>query len=50
MNSSPIFYRSADRPQIAGSEAVLPAYLIGMALVPLFIKDHELRDGPGWCR
>ena len=29
--------------QIAGSEAVLPAYLIGMALAPSFIKDHELR-------
>ena len=28
--------------QIAGSEAVLPAYLIGMALAPSFIKDHEL--------
>ena len=28
--------------QIAGSEAVLPAYLIGMALAPSFITDHEL--------
>lgn len=28
--------------QIAGSEAVLPAYLIGMALAPSFIKDPEL--------
>ncbi len=28
--------------QIAGSEAVLPAYLIGMALTPAFVKDPEL--------
>jgi Kef-type K+ transport system membrane component KefB len=28
--------------QIAGSEAVLPAYLIGMSLAPSFLKDHEL--------
>jgi len=28
--------------QIAGSEAVLPAYLIGMALAPSFFKDPEL--------
>jgi Kef-type K+ transport system membrane component KefB len=28
--------------QIAGSEAVLPAYLIGMALAPAFLKDAEL--------
>lgn len=28
--------------QIAGSEAVLPAYLVGMALAPAFIKDPEL--------
>src|SRR5262249_28407758 len=28
--------------QIAGSEAVLPAYLIGMALAPSFLKDPEL--------
>lgn len=28
--------------QIAGSEAVLPAYLVGMALAPTFMKDHEL--------
>ncbi len=28
--------------QIAGSEAVLPAYLIGMALAPSFLKDQEL--------
>jgi Kef-type K+ transport system membrane component KefB len=28
--------------QIAGSEAVLPAYLIGMALASSFIKDPEL--------
>jgi Kef-type K+ transport system membrane component KefB len=27
---------------IAGSEAVLPAYLVGMALAPAFMKDHEL--------
>jgi Kef-type K+ transport system membrane component KefB len=27
---------------IAGSEAVLPAYLVGMALAPAFIKDAEL--------
>lgn len=27
---------------IAGSEAVLPAYLVGMALAPAFIKDPEL--------
>jgi Kef-type K+ transport system membrane component KefB len=25
-----------------GSEAVLPAYLIGMALAPAFLRDHEL--------
>ncbi len=28
--------------QIAGSEAVLPAYLIGMALAPAFLKDQGL--------
>ena len=28
--------------QVAGSEAVLPAYLIGMALAPAFLKDQEL--------
>jgi Kef-type K+ transport system membrane component KefB len=28
--------------QIAGSEAVLPAYLVGMALAPTFMKDVEL--------
>ncbi len=28
--------------QVAGSEAVLPAYLIGMALAPAFFKDPEL--------
>ena len=28
--------------QIAGSEAVLPAYLVGMALAPAFMKDVEL--------
>jgi Kef-type K+ transport system membrane component KefB len=28
--------------QIAGSEAVLPAYLVGMALAPAFLKDPEL--------
>jgi Kef-type K+ transport system membrane component KefB len=28
--------------QIAGSEAVLPAYLVGMALAPSFLQDHEL--------
>ena len=28
--------------QVAGSEAVLPAYLIGMALAPTFLKDQEL--------
>jgi len=28
--------------QIAGSEAVLPAYLVGMALAPAFLKDQEL--------
>jgi Kef-type K+ transport system membrane component KefB len=27
---------------IAGSEAVLPAYLVGIALAPTFLKDHEL--------
>src|SRR5260370_23599015 len=27
---------------IAGSEAVLPAYLVGMALAPAFLKDPEL--------
>jgi Kef-type K+ transport system membrane component KefB len=25
-----------------GSEAVLPAYLVGMALAPAFLRDHEL--------
>ena len=28
--------------QLAGSEAVLPAYLVGMALAPAFIRDPEL--------
>jgi Kef-type K+ transport system membrane component KefB len=28
--------------QIAGSEAVLPAYLVGMALAPTLMKDEEL--------
>ena len=28
--------------QVAGSEAVLPAYLIGMALAPTFLKNPEL--------
>jgi Kef-type K+ transport system membrane component KefB len=27
---------------VAGSEAVLPAYLVGMALAPAFLKDQEL--------
>jgi Kef-type K+ transport system membrane component KefB len=27
---------------IAGSEAVLPAYLVGMVLAPTFLKDREL--------
>jgi len=27
---------------VAGSEAVLPAYLVGMALAPAFLKDPEL--------
>ena len=27
---------------VAGSEAVLPAYLIGMALAPTFLANHEL--------
>jgi Kef-type K+ transport system membrane component KefB len=27
---------------VAGSEAVLPAYLVGMALAPTFIAEHEL--------
>jgi Kef-type K+ transport system membrane component KefB len=27
---------------VAGSEAVLPAYLVGMVLAPTFLKDHEL--------
>jgi Kef-type K+ transport system membrane component KefB len=27
---------------IAGSEAVLPAYLVGMALAPTFLAEHEL--------
>lgn len=27
---------------VAGSEAVLPAYLVGMALAPTFLKDREL--------
>ena len=28
--------------QVAGSEAVLPAYLVGIALAPAFMKDEEL--------
>jgi Kef-type K+ transport system membrane component KefB len=28
--------------QVAGSEAVLPAYLVGMALAPAFMKEPEL--------
>jgi Kef-type K+ transport system membrane component KefB len=28
--------------QVAGSEAVLPAYLVGIALAPAFLKDPEL--------
>jgi Kef-type K+ transport system membrane component KefB len=28
--------------QVAGSEAVLPAYLVGIALAPAFMKDPEL--------
>jgi Kef-type K+ transport system membrane component KefB len=28
--------------QVAGSEAVLPAYLVGVALAPAFLKDPEL--------
>ena len=28
--------------QVAGSEAVLPAYLVGMALAPVCMKDPEL--------
>jgi Kef-type K+ transport system membrane component KefB len=27
---------------VAESEAVLPAYLIGMALAPVFLKDHDM--------
>ena len=27
---------------VAGSEAVLPAYLVGMALAPTFLSEHEL--------
>lgn len=27
---------------VAGSEAVLPAYLVGMALAPAFLAEHEL--------
>ncbi|HEV2228005.1 MAG TPA: cation:proton antiporter [Steroidobacteraceae bacterium] len=27
---------------VAGSEAVLPAYLVGMTLAPTFLKEHEL--------
>ena len=27
---------------VAGSEAVLPAYLVGMALAPAFLADPEL--------
>jgi Kef-type K+ transport system membrane component KefB len=27
---------------VAGSEAVLPAYLVGMALAPTFLTEHEL--------
>lgn len=27
---------------VAGSEAVLPAYLVGMALAPTFLAEHEL--------
>jgi Kef-type K+ transport system membrane component KefB len=29
---------------IAGSEAVLPAYLVGMVLAPTFLKDRELSN------
>ena len=29
---------------IAGSEAVLPAYLVGMVLAPLFLKSRELAN------
>ncbi len=36
-----LFCRSAALP-IAGSEAVLPAYLVGMALAPAFMNDPEL--------
>ena len=34
--------RSAGSRQVAGSEAVLPAYLVGMALAPAFLQDPEL--------
>ena len=27
---------------VAGSEAVLPAYLVGMVMAPTFMKDREL--------
>ena len=27
---------------VAGSEAVLPAYLVGMVLAPTFLRDQEL--------
>ena len=37
-----IFCRSAGLSQVAGSEAVLPAYLVGMALAPVCMKDPEL--------
>jgi Kef-type K+ transport system membrane component KefB len=28
---------------IAGSEVVLPAYLVGIVLAPTFVKDRELQ-------
>ena len=36
------FCRSGGLSQVAGSEAVLPAYLVGMALAPVCMKDPEL--------
>jgi len=32
----------SNRASIAGSEAVLPAYLVGMALAPTFLSEPEL--------
>ena len=33
---------------VAGSEAVLPAYLVGMVLAPTFLGDRELATRMRW--